>query len=86
MELPMRTNIQLAKSLSSNRKVVWADSLNKGDVILVDDVPVVYLSHNTYQNHNGVGGYMLTTKYRIVTKLGESIASDIASEIKPLNE
>jgi hypothetical protein len=82
----MRTNIQLATTLNKdypNRNKVWADSLSKGDVIYVDNEPVVYLSHRVVQTPSGIGSRtMLITYYKVITINGEAEVNDIASFIR----
>jgi len=83
----MRTNIQLATTLNNdypNRNGVRADKLSKGDVIYVDNVPVVYLSHRVIQTPSGIGSRtMLVTYYKVITINGEAEVNDIASFIRP---
>jgi len=74
----MRTNIQLATTLNN-------DYPNRnGDVIYVDNVPVVYLSHRVIQTPSGIGSRtMLVTYYKVITINGEAEVNDIASFIRP---
>ena len=84
----MRTNINFAKNFHkhypNHNKNMWAESLTKGDLILVNGKPVVYLSHTTRQVPNGMGGYTTCTKYEVVTGLSIDILSDISNTIEPL--
>ena len=82
----MRTMINFAKNFHkdypNHGKNIWAESLSKGDIILVDGKPSIYLSHTTTQTPNGMGGYRTCTEYRIV---GDSqTVNDISNSIEPL--
>ena len=91
----MRTNINLACDLDKlypdRNKNKWAESLKHGDIIAVDGKPVVYLSHDTYQASNGMGGYYLHTEFEIISSQDSidkltHIVNDLVNEIEPITK
>ena len=54
----MRTNINFAmnfhKHYPNHNKNLWAESLTKGDLIMLNDRAVVYISHETKRLPNGM--------------------------------
>lgn len=89
----MRTMLNFAKNFHkhypNHSKNMWAESLAKGDIILVDDKPVVYLSHTTRQTPNGMGGYRTCTEYQVVTSFVRNtfqVVNDISNSIKPIGD
>ena len=84
----MRTMLNFAKNFHKDYpnygKNMWAESLTKGDLILVNGKPVVYLSHTTKQIPNGMGGYRTCTEFEVVTGLSIDTLNDISNTIEPL--
>ena len=86
----MRTNINFAKNFHkhypNHNKNLWAESLTKGDLIMLNDRAVVYISHETKRLPNGMGGTRLTTHYTVLTEEGVVLASDHLNNIKTITE
>ena len=84
----MRTMLNFAKNFHKHYpdhgKNMWAESLSKGDIILVDGKPSIYLSHTTKQIPNGMGGYRTCTEFEVVTGLSIDTLDDITNLIEPL--
>ena len=82
----MRTMLNFAKNFHKHYpnygKNMWAESLSKGDIILVDGKLTVYLSHITRQTPNGMGGYRTCTEYRVAGN--PQPVNDICNSIQPL--
>ena len=82
----MRTMLNFAKNFHKHYpdhgKNMWAESLSKGDIILVDGKPSIYLSHKSRRTPNGMGGYRTCTEYRIVGN--PQTVTDISHSIEPL--
>ena len=86
----MRTNLNFAKNFHrdypNHNKNQWADSLSKGDIILVDGSPVIYVSHRCYRRPNGMGGNYLMTEYTVVSKDETTIIEDRYTSVKPIGQ
>ena len=86
----MRTNINFAmnfhKHYPNHNKNMWAESLTRGDLIMLNDRAVVYISHETKRLPNGMGGTRLTTHYTVLTEEGVVLASDQLNDFKPITE
>lgn len=86
----MRTMLNFVKNFDkhypNHNKNMWAESLSKGDVILVEGSPAIYLSHRCYQSPNGMGGYYLMTEYTVISKDETTTIKDRYTTVKPLNK
>ncbi len=86
----MRTNINFAmnfhKHYPNHNKNMWAESLTRGDLIMLNDRAVVYISHETKWLPNGMGGERKTTHYTVIDGKHTILASDHLNNIEPLNK
>ena len=87
----MRTMLNFAKNFHkhypNHNKNMWAESLAKGDLILVNGRQAFYISHKAERLPNGMGGDKLVTTYTIIDDTGSLVAiQDDYSTIKPLSE
>lgn len=86
----MRTNINFAKNFHkhypSPNENMWAESLTRGDLIMLNDRPVVYISHETKRLPNGMGGTSLSTHYTVIDGKHVILASDDLNYIEPLTK
>jgi translation elongation factor P/translation initiation factor 5A len=84
----MRTNINFAVNFSRDYPDYlvnkWACSLSKGDLILVDGKPAVYLSHKTYEAPTGMGGYKVRTSFKVVIGSETVEVNDKYNKIKAI--
>jgi hypothetical protein len=87
----MRTMLNFAKNFHkhypNHNKNMWAESLTKGDLILVNGRQAVYISHKAERLPNGMGGDKLVTTYTIVDHTSElATIQDDYNSIEPLSE
>lgn len=86
----MRTMLNFAKNFHrdypNHNKNQWADTLSKGDIILVDGSPAIYVSHKCDRRPNGMGGNYLMTEYTVVSKDETTIIQDRYTSVKPLTK
>ena len=87
----MRTMLNFAKNFHkhypNHNKNMWAESLTKGDIIVVNGRQAVYISHKAERLPNGMGGDKLVTTYTIIDHTSELVTiKDDYNSIEPLSE
>ena len=86
----MRTMLNFAKNFHkhypNHNKNQWAETLSKGDIILVDGNPAIYVSHRCYRSPNGMGGDYLMTEYTVVSKDETTTIKDRYTTVEPLTK
>ena len=87
----MRTMLNFAKNFHkhypNHNKNMWAESLTKGDIIVVNGRQAIYISHKAERLPNGMGGDKLVTTYTIVDHTSELVTiRDDYNSIEPLSE
>ena len=87
----MRTMLNFAKNFHkhypNHNKNMWAESLTKGDIIVVNGRQAIYISHKAERLPNGMGGDKLVTTYTIIDHTSELVTiQDDYNSIEPLSE